>query len=233
MKTATYPMMLVALAICSLSSGTRAEDQVYLEFLWEAVAPDALARSEAYGFTLEPVQDHRVCVVALTDWGQNDTLSMEISDASGQVVGRRVHDDFRGSKRCYKLALDSSGSVGTWTFKAYVNEVLAGTKQIEVARTLDEAPFYTSGSSPYALGRPNYDASIPADEYIGRLVWVMQVGAAGAVIDVEVESAEGAGDRMRERAVAAGRLTRFPPDPSRAVRPFKVRQEYVLGGQPY
>ena len=232
MKTTIYPLLLLAaLAYSALSGTARAADQVHLEFLWEPAARGALARAEAYGFILEAAEDHRVCVVAMTDWRENDTLAIEVLDAAGQVVSRQVHADFQGSKRCFKAALGTTGAVGRWTFNAYVNQTLAGAKEIEVARTLDEAPFHEQGSHPYVLGRPNYDASIPAAEYIGRLAWVMHVDPAGSVSEVEVERAEGAGARMRERAVAAGLLTRFPPDPSRTDRPLKIRQEYDLSNQ--
>lgn len=231
MKTTIYPLLLAALACSALPATARATDQVYLEFLWEPAMKGALARAEAYGFTLETAEDHRVCVVAMTDWRENDTLAIEVLDAAGQIVSRQVHDDFQGSKRCFKAALGTTGAVGPWTFNAYVNQTLVGAKEIEVARTLDEAPFHAQGSRPYVLGRPNYDTSIPAAEYVGRLVWVMHVDPAGAVSEVEVESAEGAGVRMKERAVAAGLLTRFPPDPSRADEPLKIRQEYDLSNQ--
>jgi hypothetical protein len=221
-------LLLAALALSALSGTARAADQVYLEFLWEPAAKGALARAEAYGFTLEPTQDHRVCVAALTDWRQNDILSIDVVDASGQLVAKQVHDDFHGSKRCFKAALGTTGAVGQWTFNAYINQTLAGTKMIEVAKTLKEAPFYAGGAHPYVLGRPNYDPTIPTADYFGRLVWVMHVDPAGSVSNVQVESAEGAGNRMRERAIAAGLLTKFPPDPSRAVRPLKIRQEYNL-----
>lgn len=231
MKKTTYPALLTALALSALSGLAQAADQLYLEFLWEPAAQGDLARAEAFGFTLEPVQDHRVCVAALTEWHQNDTLTIEVVDASGQVVSRQVHDDFHGSKRCFKAALGTAGTVGQWTFNVYINRTLAGAKKIEVAKTLEEAPFYARGSRPYVLGRPNYDSTIPAAEYIGRLVWVMHVDPTGSVDDVQVEIAEGAGDRMRERAIAAGLLTRFPPDPSRAVRPLRIRQEYNLSNR--
>ena len=48
------------------------------------------------------------------------------------------------------------------------------------------------------------------------------------VADVVIESAEGAGGLMRDRAIAAGYITRFPPDPSRAGKPYRVRQVYQL-----
>ncbi|HGK7305478.1 TPA: hypothetical protein ACJ509_003382 [Stenotrophomonas maltophilia] len=52
----------------------------------------------------------------------------------------------------------------------------------------------------------------------------MDVDAAGKVTDVEVETAEGIGERLRERALAAGWLTRFGPDPARAQTPLRWRR---------
>jgi hypothetical protein len=222
---------LAAFAVLMLTGGWStawASDSAYLEFLWAAPAKGALARAEAYGFTLEPDQDHRVCVAALTEWLDGDVLSVEIIDASGKLVNRQMHEDFVGSKRCYKAQLGTTGVPGEWTFNVYTNQVLAGRNTIQVARTLEEAPFYSRGSRPYVLGRPNYDTSIPAGDYNGRLVWIMHVDAAGSVSAVDVESAEGAGRRMTERAIAAGLLTRFPPDPGRSAQPVKIRQEYKL-----
>ena len=57
----------------------------------------------------------------------------------------------------------------------------------------------------------------------------MHVDATGKVAHVEVESSEGAGNRMKDRAVAAGLLTRFPPDQTRNSELLKVRQKYLLG----
>ncbi len=45
----------------------------------------------------------------------------------------------------------------------------------------------------------------------------MDVDPLGRVTQVEVEVAEGVGERLRERAIAAGYLTLFPPDPGRAL----------------
>ncbi|TYT26724.1 hypothetical protein FZO89_10895 [Luteimonas viscosa] len=231
MKAKTCSAVLAVLVLPAAWSAAWAGDDAYLEFLWATPPKSALARAEAYGFTLEPAQDHRVCVAALTDWREEDVLTIEVVDASGKLVNRQVHEDFRGSKRCYKAQLGTTGTAGEWTFNVYISETLAGAKTIEVARTLKDAPFYAQGSRPYVLGRPNYDTKIPASEYIGRLVWVMQVDAAGSVSAVEMESAEGAGNRMRERAIAAGLLTKFPPDPARSAHPLKIRQEYNLSTQ--
>lgn len=228
MKSFTRSALLAALALCHPTEMAWAGDTAYLEFLWAAPGKGALARAEAFGFTLEADQDHRVCVVALTDTQPNGHLAIEILDASGTLVTRQEYDDFGGAKRCYKAALGTTGEAGHWTFKAYIDGALAGTKTIEVARTLESAPFHSQGSHPYVLGRPNYDPTIPADEYNGRLVWIMHVDPAGSVSRVEIETAEGAGSRMRARAMAAGLLTRFPPDEARSVRPLKVRQEYNL-----
>ncbi|MBK0054445.1 hypothetical protein IAE41_09250 [Stenotrophomonas sp. S39] len=52
----------------------------------------------------------------------------------------------------------------------------------------------------------------------------MDVDAAGKVTHVEVETAEGVGERLRERALAAGWLTRFGPDPARATTPLRWRR---------
>jgi hypothetical protein len=39
-----------------------------------------------------------------------------------------------------------------------------------------------------------------------------------------VEHAEGVGERLRERALAAGWLSRFGPDPARQAKPLRWRR---------
>lgn len=221
-------LLTAALALSSVGP-VRADDSAYIEFLWSPAPRGALARAEAFGFVMGAGQDHRICVVADAPITQSSVLRIDVKDASGHLVSSQRHDDFKGNKECYPVDLDASGAPGEWAFGVHVNDKLLATKTLEVARTLEEARFHADPSRPYALGRPNYNASIPAAEYIGKVSWIMSVDEAGAVSHVELENAVGAGKRMEDRAVAAGYITRFPPDPSRAVKPYKVRQEYTLG----
>lgn len=80
-------------------------------------------------------------------------------------------------------------------------------------------------------GRPNYDASIPAAEWVGRLDWVLEVDPQGRVTEVEIESAEGVGERLRERAIAAGYLSLFPPDPERATTRLQAQRSLSLDAE--
>ncbi|ARQ92184.1 hypothetical protein A7326_20695 [Stenotrophomonas maltophilia] len=52
----------------------------------------------------------------------------------------------------------------------------------------------------------------------------MDVDAEGKVTRVEVEVAEGVGERLRTRAMAAGWLSQFGPDPARATKPLRWRR---------
>ncbi|MBD9536023.1 hypothetical protein IB227_09230 [Stenotrophomonas sp. STM01] len=52
----------------------------------------------------------------------------------------------------------------------------------------------------------------------------MDVDPQGKVTHVEVEVAEGVGERLRDRAIAAGYLSLFPPDPRRAGTPLRWRR---------
>ncbi len=52
----------------------------------------------------------------------------------------------------------------------------------------------------------------------------MDVDPQGRVTHVEVEVAEGVGERIRDRAIAAGYMTLFPPDPARAATPLRWRR---------
>ena len=58
----------------------------------------------------------------------------------------------------------------------------------------------------------------------------MHVNSAGVVTDVEIESAEGVGEKMKARGIAAGFLSLFPPDPSRGPQGITYRR--VLNFQP-
>ncbi len=204
-----------------------AGDQAYIEFLWSPASRDALARGEAQGFVLDEAQDHRICVVAIGPV-IHGSLRIDARDASGKPAGSQRYDGFNGSKECFAANLDLRGAPGEWMFNVYADGKLVATKAIEVARTLRNAPFLADPRRPYVLGRPNYDPAIPPGSYAGRLSWIMTVDADGTVADVVVEAAEGAGELMRDRAVAAGYITLFPPDPSRMASPYKVRQEYQL-----
>ncbi|AUZ56244.1 hypothetical protein B1L07_15455 [Stenotrophomonas acidaminiphila] len=52
----------------------------------------------------------------------------------------------------------------------------------------------------------------------------MDVDPQGKVTHVDVEVAEGVGERLRDRAIAAGYLSLFPPDPGRAATPLRWRR---------
>ena len=221
--------VIVSTLLVSSTIGTAfAGDSAYIEFLWAPPTKAALARAEAFGFVLDGTQDHRLCVEANDASPRKGVLRIEVVDAAGDVVESQWHENFDGAKECYPTDLPPSGFPGNWTFNVYLDGSLSATKTIEVARTLEDASFYVESSRPYVLGRPNYDANIPPGDYIGRLSWIMSVDTAGVVRNVEVEAAEGAGEAMKDRAIAAGYLTVFPPNRSPADTLRKVRQEYIL-----
>jgi len=226
LRTALLLALLPVPAIADDTAATVPEARhAGLEFLWQLPAPDSIARQPTLGFVADGKHAHAVCVFTLPPDARPKGLVLEGADPTGKVVVRREEPDFDGEKRCYTVAL-GDGEPGRWTWRAYLDgkpEAL-GEGHIEVARTLEEAPFYRPSSVPYVLGRPNYDPSIPPDEFIGRLVWLIHVDPAGKVTDVEVEVAEGVGERMRERAIAAGYLSLFAPDPGRAAG-FTYRRE--------
>ena len=227
MKGFAIPV-LVALTLAVSPGNVCAADAAYIEFLWQPAPKGALARGEAFGFVMDPAQHHVVCVEAEDAVTGPSKLRIDVIDASGADVAAYGDGSFLGAKKCNPAKLPPTATPGEWTFNVYVDDVLLGTKTIEVARTLDEAAFHSDPRRPYVLGRPNYDPSIPPDEYVGRLSWIMTVDPAGTVRHVDVEVAEGAGERMKARAVAAGMATMFPPNASPDAKPFKVRQEYLL-----
>ncbi|GEM_PF-225020 len=228
-----HPLAATLLAIALASAFNAAADSVaetpeerlFVEFLWAATPDGAIARQPTRGFLLDGAHAHQVCIAAIHPPQAYSELRIDIIDAAGHPAGSQRHEDFRGEKRCYTARLDPRGSPGMWTFNVVLDGRQRTTGTIEVARTLDEAAFHRPSGIPYVLGRPNYDASIPPEDFVGRLVWVMDVDMDGRVTDVQVEIAEGIGERMRDRALAAGRLSLFPPDPSRAAEPLRYRRE--------
>lgn len=218
--------MLLACALLSPIGAASAPNEItYVEFLWAPTPKSAIARQVTLGFVLDGNQHHQVCVAVLDPAVETNVLRIEAIDASGQLVSRQDHDDFRGPKRCYEAGLDMHGNAGEWTFKFYLDGALAATRTIEVAKSLETASFYAPSSIPYVLGRPNYDPKISPSEFVGRLVWIMHINESGAVTKVEVEAAEGVGILMKERAIAAGYISLFPPDPSRAKEASTYRRE--------
>ena len=201
------------------------EERVYVEYLWAPTPDGALARQPTRGFLLDGRHAHQLCVAAIHAPQPYRELRIDIVDAAGKPAGSQRHTDFREEKRCYAVQLDPQGTPGIWTFTVLLDGRERSSGTLEVARTLQEAEFHRPSGIPYVLGRPNYLPSIPADEYVGRLVWVMDVDVDGRVTDVRIETAEGVGERMRDAALLAGRLSLFPPDPSRATEPLRYRRE--------
>lgn len=219
--------LALLLAASMTLSVAQAAERAYVEFLWSQPAPGALARGEASGFLLDGAHDHRVCVAALSDEATGP-LRIDVRDAGGALVDSSTHPDFDGAKHCYDAMPATGGAPGRWTYQVYFDGRLAAARHIEVAANMGSAAFHAPSMQPYVLGRPNYDTSIPPGEYVGALSWLMEVDDTGKVVGVEIETARGVGERMRDRALAAGWMTRFPPDPARAGKTIKVRQQYDL-----
>lgn len=221
--------LVLATGSASAIEDTQAKPEAGIEFLWSGQAEGAPARQPTLGFLIDGKAGHLVCVVAFPPEAKIRGLVLEGVDAAGKVVVREEEPDFTGRKMCYSAGLDGHGEPGRWTYRAYFNgaTVPAGVGHIEVARSLDTAGFYQPSGVPYVLGRPNYDPSIPPEDFKGRLVWVMHVDRDGKVTGVEIEAAEGVGTRMKDRALAAGHLSMFPPDPARPAD-FTYRRELLF-----
>lgn len=229
LKTVSARLLVAAMLLPAIGTASEEDLNTRIEFLWSPAPKGAIARQETLGFVLNGNQHHQVCVAVLgSSPVEINVLRIEAIDALGQLVSRQDHEDFRGPKRCYEAGLNMNGNAGEWTFKAYLDGALAATRTIEVAKSLETASFYKPSSIPYVLGRPNYDPTIPPSEFLGRLVWVMHINESGAVTKVEVEVAEGVGILMKERAIAAGYMSLFPPDPSRAKQSSTYRRELTF-----
>ncbi|MGW8127133.1 MAG: hypothetical protein ACWGG5_01430 [Stenotrophomonas sp.] len=216
---------LVVPFLLSLCGPAAAQDSsIYIEFLWSRTPADALARQQTRQFVMTGDHEHQICVAATAATGDVGGLQLELRDADGTPVSLQRHDDYRGAKRCYRADLGSGGRPGDWTAHVVLGDGGSNTATIRVDPRLEDAPLFQQRDVPYVAGRPNYDASIAPEQWAGRLVWAMDVDPQGKVTHVEVEVAEGVGERLRDRAIAAGYLSLFPPDPGRAGTPLRWRR---------
>lgn len=223
---------ILVLMLISASAAARAADEdIYIEFLWSKTPGGALARQETRQFVTEGEHDPQICVAANAAPTDVGGLTLELSDANGARVWQQTHADYRGSKRCYRVVLGHDAASGMWTAQVRLGDGRSGSRQIRVDRRIEDSPYYQERSVPYVAGRPNYDASIPAAEWVGRVAWVMAVDPQGRVTEVEIESAEGVGERLRERAIAAGYLSLFPPDPERAIMPLRAQRSLSFAAE--
>lgn len=216
---------LVVPFLLSLCGPAAAQDSsIYIEFLWSRTPADALARQQTRQFVMTGDHEHQICVAATAATGDVGGLQLELRDADGTPVSLQRHDDYRGAKRCYRADLGSGGRPGDWTAHVVLGDGGSNTATIRVDPRLEDSPLFQQRDVPYVAGRPNYDASIAPEQWAGRLVWAMDVDPQGKVTHVEVEVAEGVGERLRDRAIAAGYLSLFPPDPGRAGTPLRWRR---------
>ncbi len=216
---------LVVPFLLSLCGAAAAQDSsIYIEFLWSRTPADALARQQTRQFVMTGDHEHQICVAATAATGDVGGLQLELRDADGKRVSLQRHDDYRGAKRCYRADLGSGGRPGDWTAHVVLGDGGSNTATIRVDPRLEDSPLFQQRDVPYVAGRPNYDASIAPEQWAGRLVWAMDVDPQGKVTHVEVEVAEGVGERLRDRAIAAGYLSLFPPDPGRAGTPLRWRR---------
>lgn len=225
-----HPVVLGLLLVCS--AGAAAEDSnIYIEFLWSKPPADALARQQTRQFVMQGEHDHQVCVAANATTDDVGGLQLELRDADGKRVSLHRYDDYRGVKQCYPADLAGGGKAGDWTAHVVLGNGGTNTATIRVDPRLEDSPLFQERGVPYVAGRPNYDASIPPEQWSGRLVWAMDVDPQGKVTHVEVEVADGVGERLRDRAIAAGYLSLFPPDPGRASTPLRWQRTLEFAPQ--
>ena len=224
--------LLAVTALLSLCGTAAAQDSnIYIEFLWSKTPADAIARQQTRQFVMTGDQEHQVCVAANATTDDVGGLQLELRDADGKRVSLHRYDDYRGAKRCYRADLGAGGKAGDWTAHVILGDDGTNTATIRVDPRLEDSPLFQERGIPYVAGRPNYDASIPPEQWSGRLVWAMDVDPEGRVTHVEVEVAEGVGERLRDRAIAAGFLSLFPPDPGRVATPLRWRRSLDFAPQ--
>ncbi|WP_156117316.1 hypothetical protein [Xanthomonas sacchari] len=203
------------------------QDKVYIEFLWRPIAAGSLARQPTIGFLLGGKENHQVCVAVFNSADPPPyRLRIDVLNQRGELISSRADEHFMGDKKCYPAISGGLAALpGVWTYKVYLNGRYVDENQIEVARNIEKAGFYSNPKVPYVLGRPNYDNSIPPSQWVGRLVWDIHANAAGRVTKVEVKVAEGVGEKIKDRAIAAGFMSLFPPDPSLGSGEFVYERE--------
>ncbi len=212
------------LSLCAGGTAAAEDRDIYIEFLWSKPPADSIARQQTRQFVVQGDHDHQICVAANAAPTDVGGLQLELLDADGRRVSLHRYDDYRGAKQCHRADLGEGGAAGEWTARALLGDGRTSAATIRVDPRLEDSPHYLERGIPYVAGRPNYDPSIPGPEWSGRLVWAMDVDPQGRVTHVEVEVAEGVGERIRDRAIAAGYLTLFPPDPARATTPLRWRR---------
>ncbi|WP_312707732.1 hypothetical protein [Stenotrophomonas sp.] len=218
-RAAAAGLLLVLASPAAFAAG-----DVYVELLWAPTPADAIARSVAYQFVADGQHDHRICVAAGGEDADVGGLELTIRDAKGVRISHVRHAGFRGRKTCFPADIGAAGAAGMWTVDATLGDGRTGRADVRVDHRLEDSPLYLGHDGPYVAGRPNYDPSVPAAAWVGKLVWATDVDAEGRVTHVEVEMAEGVGERLRARALAAGWLNRFGPDPARATQPLRWRR---------
>ncbi|WP_228116709.1 hypothetical protein [Xanthomonas citri] len=222
MKKTPWTFITLATISCVASAADRS---VYIEFLWDAQPPHSIARQQTIQFLTDGKHDHQVCVA--TDLADTDVggLVLTVLDASGKEVSSHKYPDYRGVKHCYSADLGKEGTLGLWTFLAKTGDGRTGESTIQVNAKLEDSPLSKDLVTPYVVGRPNYDASIPPREWVGSLEWDMKVNTEGKVTEVSVVTAEGVGSKLRDRAIAAGYLSLFFPDKQRESKPLVWRRQ--------
>jgi len=191
--------------------------EAYVEFLWTKTPAGALARQETRSFALDGQFDHQVCVAILNADIVVKSIELRAIGPVGEQITSRKFNDADGSKRCVSAELPVGARPGTWTYEVRVNDQdrVLGSQTVKVFPTVDALIADVAPGMPYVLGRPNYDPSISPDQYDGELVWIMHIRQDGTVSAVDIDRAEGAGIAMRAKAVEAGLISLFPPDPTR------------------
>ncbi len=211
----TVPALLLGTATADASPAPTRE--AYIEFLWSKTPAGALARQETRSFALDGQFDHQVCVAILNADIVVKSIELRAIGPAGEQITSRKFNDADGRKRCVPAALPVDAPPGKWTYEVRVNDQdrVVGSQTVKVFPSVDALIADVDPGMPYVLGRPNYDSSISPDEYDGELVWIMHIRHDGTVSAVDIERAEGAGIAMRPKAIEAGLISRFPPDPAR------------------
>lgn len=216
--------LLLGTPVAQAGEAAGSSEPIYIEFLWASTPAGALARQQTRQFVLDGGPVHQVCVAANADDTDVQGLTLAIRDAAGTEVSRSTHADYRGRKQCFPAPLGHDGAPGQWTVDTWLGDGRHASASVRVDRKLDDSPYMRDPAIAYVYGRPNYDADIPPAHWVGRVEWQMDVDPQGRVTHVDITAAEGVGTRLRDRAIAAGYISLFPPDASRTDSPLRARR---------
>ncbi len=108
------PHWIIVLLSAALAGSAKADEGIYIEFLWSRPAPDAIARQQTRQFVTEGGHDHQVCVAANATETDVGGLWIELADARGETVSRQRRPRSASIRASRRRRITSSVAFPTW-----------------------------------------------------------------------------------------------------------------------